>query len=86
MFVRHPRKNDLTNWADILEIDDEYVRIYQNKTYTYSRFDTLLSFKVAYLIVTSLHNLLNGSTFLTHYERKTVHRIKNVMTWSRKPI
>lgn len=39
---------------------------YQNETWSYYRFDSLLHFKSAFLIVASLYNLLNGFIFIIH--------------------
>lgn len=58
--------------------------IYQNKAKAYSCFDILLGFKIAFLIVTPLHSLPNGSIFLSHDIKKTEHLIKNLMTHYRK--
>lgn len=57
-----------------------------NQPLVYSRFHSSLRFKMASLINTSLHSLLNGFIFVSHYIRNTVLQIQNLMTYFGKLI
>lgn len=65
-----------------LHRDGKHIRIKK----AYSRFNIVIHFKMASLIVPSLYSSLNGSIFVIHDERKTIHLIVNLVTYSRKLI
>lgn len=71
-----------TDWVVFLHRDGKHIIIKK----AYSRFNIFIHFKMASLIVPSVNSSLNGSTFFIHDERKTIHLIVNLVTYSKKLI